>query len=185
MSVIVARWQDWPGTGLQHVVLEITTDRIVAEAAVLGTTDTGAAFAAHFRIRCDTEWRVRRLQACVTGDQRRIDLRTDGNGRWHDGSGSARPDLAGAIDVDLSITPLTNTLPIRRLHLDAGQSADIRVVHVVLPDFTVTTDPQRYTCIEPGRRWRYDSLDSDFTREIEVDDDGLVITYPGLFRRLD
>jgi hypothetical protein len=27
-------------------------------------------------------------------------------------------------------------------------------------------------------------LDSDFTREIEVDDNGLVVTYPGLFRRV-
>jgi hypothetical protein len=26
-------------------------------------------------------------------------------------------------------------------------------------------------------------VDSDFTREIEVDQDGLVVTYPGLFRR--
>ena len=49
---------------------------------------------------------------------------------------------------------------------------------------TVTTDRQRYTCLEPDRRYRYESLDRDFTREIEVDDDGLVVTYPGLFRRV-
>jgi len=48
----------------------------------------------------------------------------------------------------------------------------------------VTIDPQRYTCLEPMRRYRYESLDSDFTREIEVDLDGLVVVYPGLFRRI-
>ena len=46
------------------------------------------------------------------------------------------------------------------------------------------TDPQRYTCLAPLKRYRYESIDSDFTREIEVDSRGLVVTYPGLFRRL-
>ena len=58
------------------------------------------------------------------------------------------------------------------------------MVYISLPEFTVTTDPQRYTCLEPGRRYRYESLDSDFVREIEVDAQGLVVTYPGLFRRV-
>jgi hypothetical protein len=53
-----------------------------------------------------------------------------------------------------------------------------------LPELTVTTDRQRYTCIEPNRRYRYESLDSDFTRDIEVDGHGLVVTYPDLFRRV-
>ena len=56
--------------------------------------------------------------------------------------------------------------------------------YIQLPELTVTTDRQRYTCLDPNRRYRYESLDSDFTREIEVDGDGLVVTYPGLFRRV-
>ena len=64
-----------------------------------------------------------------------------------------------------------------------GQSEDILAVYVQLPGLTVTTDRQRYTCLEPNR-YRYDSLDSDFTREIEVDGHGLIVTYPGLFRRV-
>jgi hypothetical protein len=49
---------------------------------------------------------------------------------------------------------------------------------------TAVIDPQRYTCLEPRRRYRYAALDIDFVREIAVDADGLVVTYPGLFRRL-
>jgi len=94
------------------------------------------------------------------------------------------PQLDGAIDVDLSITPFTNTLPIWRLDLAEGQAADIRAVYVRLPDLTVTIDPQRYTCLQRGRRYRYESLDSDFVREIDIDVHGLVVTYPGLFRRI-
>ncbi|MCK6454853.1 MAG: putative glycolipid-binding domain-containing protein [Alphaproteobacteria bacterium] len=39
-------------------------------------------------------------------------------------------------------------------------------------------------CLERLRRYRYESLDSDFARKIEVDADGLVVAYPGLFRRM-
>jgi hypothetical protein len=52
-----------------------------------------------------------------------------------------------------------------------------------LPIASITTDRQRYTCLEAGRRYRYESVDTDFTRDIEIDDHGLVVTYPGLFRR--
>jgi hypothetical protein len=31
---------------------------------------------------------------------------------------------------------------------------------------------------------RYESLDSEFTRDIDTDADGLILTYPGLFRRI-
>ena len=53
-----------------------------------------------------------------------------------------------------------------------------------MPALTLTTDPQRYTCLEARKRYRYESIDSDFTRDIEVDNRALVVTYPGLFRRL-
>ena len=57
-------------------------------------------------------------------------------------------------------------------------------VYVRLPELTVTTSRQRYTCLERGRHYRYESLESAFTRELEVDADGLVVTYPDLFRRV-
>jgi hypothetical protein len=94
------------------------------------------------------------------------------------------PHLQGAIDVDLSASPFTNTLPIRRLDLPQGRSAEIQVAYVLFPDLSVALDPQRCTCLEPNRRYRYESLDSDFVREIEVDSEGLVMAYPGLFRRI-
>jgi hypothetical protein len=180
---IVTRWQDWSGTGLQHLVLREGPQAVVAEGVVVGAVEQ-SPFAARFAVVCDGAWRVRRVEAALIGDDRRIELASDGAGQWRDGDGTSRPDLSGAIDVDLPVTPFTNTLPIRRLGLHAGESADLRVVYIRLPEFTVTTDPQRYTCLEPGRRYRYESLDSDFVREIEVDGDGLVVTYPGLFRRV-
>ena len=177
-----ARWQDWAGIGLQHLVLREAEDEIVAEAAVVGDEE-GTRFGARFRIACDGAWRVRRVEVETVGG-RAIVLTADGAGHWRDGAGSPRPELDGAIDVDLPMTPFTNTLPIRRLNLRAGESADLRVVYIVMPQGSVTLSPQRYTCLSPRRRYRYESLDADFVAEVEVDADGLVVTYPDLFRRV-
>lgn len=179
----IARWQEWTGAGVQHLVLHEADDAIVANAVVVGMEEE-TPVGAWFRITCDTAWHVRKVAAGVAGDDRRIALSADGQGNWHDGDGKSLPALAGAIDVDLPLTPFTNTLPVRRLGLRASQSADLRVVYIVLPAFEITISPQRYVCLEPLRRYRYESLDSSFVREVEVDGSGLVVTYPGLFRRL-
>jgi hypothetical protein len=178
---IVARWQDWSGAGHEHLFLHEGPEVIVAESMILADLD-GQAIALRYRITCDSAWRVKRAEIIRIGDEHRLELVSDGFGNWADGSGTALPQLGGAIDIDISATPFTNTLPIRRLGLKPGESAEILAVYVRVPDLAVTTDRQRYTRL--GERcYRYDSVDTDFTREVEVDERGLVVNYPGLFRR--
>lgn len=179
--MVAVRWEEWSGRGLQHLVLTERPDEIVAEAVCLVAEE--GVFAARYRIRCDPAWRCRELEIVIVGDERALRLRSDGHGRWTDGTGAPLPELAGAVDVDLPITPFTNTLPIRRLGLAAGATAEIAVAYVRAPALTVELDHQRYTCLAPLRRYRYEAVDGTFTQEIEVDERGLVVTYPGLFRR--
>ena len=180
---LVARWQDWNGKGIEHLVLRESAREVVVESVVVGSAD-GAPFALRYRIRCDKSWRVRSAEIAMVGENRKIEITGDGRGNWSGASGKRLPKLNGAIDIDLSASPFTNTLPIRRLKLRAGQAAEITTVYILVPALTLTTDPQRYTCLAPLKRYRYESIDSDFTREIDVDSRGLVVTYPGLFRRL-
>src|SRR5262245_3926 len=135
-KTIVARWQEWSGKGLQHLVMKESAAEITIDAAVIGSEEE-FPHAARFCILCDGAWRVKKVEACVIGDDRCIELTSDGAGHWRDGTGRALPHLDGAVDVDLPITPFTNTLPIRRLCLKTGQSADIRVAYIRLPEFTV------------------------------------------------
>jgi hypothetical protein len=179
---IIARWSDWSGTGYEHLVLAQGVDAITADSVVLSGGDE--LFAARYRVTCDLAWRVRRAEVELIGAERRLQLSSGGRGHWMDTTGSPLNELDGAIDIDLSISPFTNTLPIRRLDLQPGQAVEIVVAYIRVPELTVTRDPQRYTCIESRRRYRYESLDSDFVREIDTDADGLVVTYPGLFRRI-
>jgi len=183
MAETIARWQDSSGSGIEHLVLKEEDSGVVAEAALLATIGTHT-FAACYRIECDSLWRTRRVDIRLIGEDRRIEITSDGAGNWTDAADQPLPHLSGAIDVDFSASPFTNTLPIRRLGLGIGDSAKILTVYVLFPALTLSTDPQRYTCLDPGTRYRYESLNSDFMREIEVDEKGLVVTYPGLFNRI-
>ena len=108
----------------------------------------------------------------------------DGQGRWTTSPGDPLPGLDGCIDADISATLFTNTLPIRRLGLRTGESIDLKVAYVAAPGLGVEPDGQRYTCPKEGELYRYESLESDFMADLRVDADGLVLDYPGLFRRI-
>ncbi|HXU91962.1 MAG TPA: putative glycolipid-binding domain-containing protein [Methylomirabilota bacterium] len=177
----VARWEDWSGRGLEHLVLTERATAIVAVAVCIVADQP--PYAVRYRVECDAEWRCREVDVEIVDSGRTVRLRGDGRGRWTDGEGARLPHLDGAIDVDLSITPFTNTLSIRRLDLAAGDAREIAVVYVRAPALRVDLDHQRYICVEPRRRYRYEAVDGTFAADIEVDADGLVLTYPGLFRR--
>jgi hypothetical protein len=104
-------------------------------------------------------------------------LEHDGEGNWR-----GRPELQGCLEVDISVTPLTNTLPINRLRLSPGESAEIRAVYIDVPSLRVSVMPQRYTRLGE-RLYRYQS--KGFQADLSVDEHGLVVDYPGLWRRLD
>lgn len=184
-ETVVVRWRDWTGAGLEHLVLKEDEEGFIAEGVVAGETDeTTERFGVFYRIRCDSSWSMREAEIAITGGNR-LRLMRDGAGSWTDQEGKPLPEFDGAIDIDLSATPFTNTLPICRLGLLGGESREIPVLYVACPELTLSCVRQRYTCLDPGRLYRFESLESDFMREIEVDDRGLVVLYPGLFKRCD
>jgi uncharacterized protein len=181
-------WTPWDGPGLEHLYLVQNDELILADGLIIGVAeDDGRPFRARYTIQCDARWRVRELRIdMLDAANRRLDLMSDGAGHWSDGAGEPLPGLAGCFDVDISATPFTNTLPIRRLALAPGASADVNVVYVDLPELTAAPGMQRYTRLADGTsaRYRFESRSHDFTADLPVDADGLVLDYPGLFRRL-
>ena len=104
---------------------------------------------------------------------RTLRLDRDLDGGWRV-DGAAAPALDGCVDVDLGITPVTNTLPIRRLGLEVGAERAITVAWVKFPALTVARGRQTYTRIADDA-WRYSS--DSFAADLTVDADGLVVRY--------
>jgi hypothetical protein len=160
---------------------------VVANGLVIGL-EAGRPFRIGYEVRCDERWRVREVRAAAPDLGRPVlDLLADGEGRWKRGGGESMPELDGCIDVDISATPFTNTLPIRRLGLEPGKSEELMVTYVRVPELLVGPERQRYGCLEAqadGGLYRFEALPSGFVAELPVDAEGLVIDYPGLFRRV-
>lgn len=111
---------------------------------------------------------------------KKLVLRVDNNQRWWAGERELYK-LRGCVDVDLLVSPVTNTLPIRRMNLHYGESRGIRAAWVRSPKLSVQPLSQEYERLS-ARRYRYSSQ-SGFTTKIEVDDMGLVVAYPHFWGR--
>jgi uncharacterized protein len=178
-------WWAWDGPGLGHLRLAVRESGVVADGLVLGVAE-GRPFRIAFDVRCDRLWRVRYARVGVPGEPPKVELLSDGEGNWATADGRAVRYLEGCEYVDISATPFTNTLPIRKLGLAPGESAEISVVYFEGIDLQPWPEPQRYTCLEKDNSsglYRFLSLDGGFTADLPVDSDGLVVDYPELFER--
>jgi uncharacterized protein len=183
-------WAPLEKPGLEHLHLIQNDELIIADSVILGLNGQ-VPFRIQYQISCDSLWSLRNVQLkLLSRSPRDLNLSTDGKGTWTNGMGEVIPSLNRCLDIDISATPFTNTLPIRRLALKPGMSTTLKIVYIAVPQLQVTGVEQRYTCLEAtpdGGLYRYESLNNgvtEFTAELPVDSDGLVIDYPGLFRRV-
>jgi uncharacterized protein len=156
--------------------------RWILDGTVLGSMN-GEPIDIRYGVFCREDWTTSEVAvtAMLGTRVREIELVRD-KGRWYIDATKA-PELGEGLDVDLGFTPATNTLPIRRLGLDVGDSHEIQVAWVRFPEMTVEPFRQRYTRLSE-RQYLYESLGgSGFKAELSVDDLGLVVTYPGLWER--
>src|SRR5262249_42290695 len=149
--------------------LQLEGDVIVVE--------NGEPFAVAYRVRCDDQERTASASLRVKqgGVRQQCTLERSSAGRWTL-NGSEMPQLTGLVDVDLSVTPSTNTPPIRRLHLAIGQRAEVTAAWVKLPSLVIV--PLRQTYRRVGSySYEYEAPELDFAAELECDDDAVIRTY--------
>jgi hypothetical protein len=173
---------DREGEGLEHLLLA----ELEANSVVLAFDERRGPFRLTYRLTWDEAWRLRDAELVVETERfsRSLSLQTDGQGHWRHGEGRAIAELDGCIDVDIWPTPFTNSFPIRREPLAAGERRQFRMAWIYAPDLTVHPQPQAYTRLA-DRRYLYETLDGrGFRAELKVDEDGIVLDYPELFRRV-
>lgn len=167
----------WPAC--EHLDLQVDGTGVVADGVVVGEID-GVATRLRYRVGCDAGWHVQDVSICLHGRQP-LTLSRRGD-RWYDADGVEWPELAGCTDVDIAVTPFTNTVPIRRLGLDYGESADLRIVYIQpTPELDIAAAAQRYTRLPASGRADYRYESGSFAADLEVDGDGIVVSYPGLW----
>ena len=177
-------WQGVETGALDRCRLEAGPDGLRLAGTVL-TAEFGTppgVLEVRYLVEAGPDGLTRRVELDLDGGAVHRVLVADGAGRWRWEGGPELAEVAGALDVDLTVTPATNTLPIRRLAgLDVGRAADLRMAWVQFPGLEVLDSAQRYERLAADR-WRFST--GDFEAELLVDPDGLVLDYGGLFRSL-
>ena len=130
-------WQrlDLPGSDYCSLLRTAAGWRL---AGVAVATFDGTPLCADYVVECDESWCTREttLNIDTNGAKRQLHIVTEGNGSWSV-NGQAVDGVRGSIDVDLNVTPATNTLSLRRLNLEIGASAEVGLpapVAVCVPD---------------------------------------------------
>jgi uncharacterized protein len=179
--VATVLWQGVETGALDRCHLETGPDGLRLSGTVL-TAEFGTPLDVRYQVEAGPDGRTRRVELELDGGAVRRALLADGAGRWRWQDGPELPEVAGTLDVDLTVTPATNTLPIRRLAaLEVGGAADLQMAWVQFPELAVIPSLQRYERLAADR-WRFST--GDFEAELLIDPEGLVLEYSGLFRSL-
>lgn len=180
------------------------TDSVLVSFGTSGMRASGSSFtetyATGWTLDVDELWRTRRIDVVASGRgwSRHLCLVRSAEGEWTSEatalgeSALAAPgivpgtDLDGALDCDLGMCPLTNVMPIRRLGLLTGSVPDTPLVMawIEVPSLRVLRSDQVYGSGSAPGLVRYTSHSRDVRTELEVDDDGVVVDYPGLAQRV-
>lgn len=179
-------WRPLDSTGAEHCTLRRLAKgfrlegHVVSTAAAPGCT---VPLHVHYIVDCDSVWRTRAVSISQHYGTLQTTLRLDViNQRWWTAEGVEIPQLHWLIDVDLGVTPATNTLPLRRLALEVGQRAEVTAAWLRFPDLTVEPLPQTYERLAPNL-YRYSSDGGRFSALLETDNLGLVVHYEGGWER--
>jgi uncharacterized protein len=179
----VVAWKNLLINGADYCALWHTAEGWLLKGTVVGVLKDQRPMLANYEIYCDDNWLTHRVQVerTIGKETKTLSLNVESRGLWRS-SGQELPEVRGCLDVDLAVTPATNTLPIRRLDLSVGKSEPVIAAWVKFPELTVQPLSQRYTRLAKDT-YRYES-NTGFSAEIVVDDQGLVTTYPGGWERV-
>jgi uncharacterized protein len=173
------RWQALAWTGLEHCHVKETADGVAARSSLIGERD-GFRFGAFYEIQLESNWTFRSL-TLRRHDGRVLRVLSNGAGDWKV-DGQRAPQLEGCVDIDISGSPLTNTLPIRRARFEANAPRQFDMAWIPLDSLEPFRDAQVYTRLD-DTHFRYEAADRSFTQVLTVDEHGLVLDYPTLFKR--
>jgi uncharacterized protein len=164
--------------------VRIEDDRLSAAGTQLGASPD--PYRLDYTLRTGPRFVTETLELSLVrgGALKRLRINRAPDGSWT-ADDKRLPEVEGALDCDLGLSPLANTMPVLRENLFAAgaQPRDFVMTWADVPELTVHRSEQRY---EPtgDHRVRFVEVGTSFVAELEYDEDGLVVRYPDLAERV-
>jgi hypothetical protein len=183
-------------TGMQTNLLWTGREYYSLENCLINTSDAGSEitstiighydkkiYRVEYRIQTNRDWETVffEINSRHSNQTQLIRMEGDGKGNWSS-NGKRVDQFRGCIEIDIPLTPFTNTLPINRIKLTQNQEQEIRVIYLDLLEQQIMPVRQRYIRLS-DTEYHYENVPNDFEAKIQVDELGLVVDYPSLFVR--
>jgi len=177
-SIVI--WKRTDIDSLERMEIVHTPDGVTAASTVISVESGG--FRLDHQWRLDRNWRPQTVTIERWDAQGRETLLLQRSKSGWLVNGQARPDLEGADEPDLSVTPFCNTFAIRRTPETVGATLTLDVAFIDGMTLSVARSRQHYIRHGPDRLRYVDlGLSSGFEADLVVDDAGLVLRYEHLF----
>lgn len=175
----------WTGPeyhSLENCDINATDTGTEIKSVVIGNYER-QSFKVEYFIKVNPNWETLFFDLkCQLGQwKQQLAFESDGAGKWYF-ENNLQTEFNGCVDIDIPVTPFTNTLPIRRLQLKTGDCSTIKVLYLDILNHSIRPVEQRYTRISEYE-YKYEDVPPGFDATVQVDDDGLVVEYPPLFMR--
>jgi hypothetical protein len=180
-QTIIWRRLDEPGHEFAQLFFEDNVWRLTGTAIFAFGRQERRPARLDYLVMCDADWQTRyaRVSGWVGDETICIDISVDETRRWRL-NGVEVPAVDGCLDIDLSFSPSTNLLPIRRLRLNVGDEVAATAAWLRFPDFRLEPLAQSYRRIS-GAGYRYESGGGEFVAQLSVNEAGFVTGYPNLW----
>jgi len=174
------RWEGLEYKSLENCTLTETDNGVAITSIITGQVNNGA-IKVSYKILTDTLWATYFVEINVVSGRNEKKILLEKEGTYWLVNNAIDHRFDGCLDIDISLTPFTNTLPIRRLVFDGQLSNRIEVIYIDIIADVIMPVRQYYTKISDSV-YLYENEKSTFKAELKTDPYGLVIEYPKLFR---
>ncbi len=195
-------WAKADPPGAEFAVIQLEPTRLHARGSAIGSDPE--PYRLSFELQTRDEYITDRAVVETQGADwtRHLEIQRSPAGVWSASSQSAGKlemsepggdpaELGDALDLDLGLSPVFNTMPVLRHDLhNGGRAEDFLMIWISVPDLSIHASPQRYTFLErrsgEQRLVRFEAVGKgeDFVADVQFDSDGLVVDYPGIATRI-
>jgi uncharacterized protein len=122
----------WTGKeyySLENCVADVTPAGVDISSVIVGKYES-RIYRVEYHIKTNPDWETQYVQVMARHSDRELKFRLHkySTDKWIS-EGQTIGQFDGCLDVDIAVTPFTNTLPIRRLKLGLNETQQVRVIY--------------------------------------------------------